>query len=60
MGFRTWVHGPLLQITYQSPLDYYYGTHIISHIIETNAINSHVYRRIIKAGHVILIHGFWT
>ena len=58
MGFPTCVHGPLLQIPYQSHLDYYYGTYIISHVIEKNAINSHVYPHIIKAIHVI--HGFWT
>ena len=31
-----------MQIPYQAHLDYDYGTHIISHIIEKNAINSHV------------------
>ena len=36
MGFPTWAHVPLLQIPYQSHLDYYYGTHIIAHIIEKN------------------------
>ena len=45
MGFPTWVHVPLLQIPYQSNLDYYYETHIVSHIIEkkclSRAINSH-------------------
>ena len=29
-----WVYVPLLQIPYQSHLDYYYETHIIFHIIE--------------------------
>ena len=40
MGFPTWVHVPLLQILYQSHLDYYYGTHIISHISETNVCHT--------------------
>ena len=46
MGFPTRVHGQLLQIPYQSHLDYYYRTHLISHIVEKkgvpHAINSHV------------------
>ena len=64
MGFPTWVHVPLLQIPYQSHLDYYYGTHIISHIIEKNVCHMLLTvmfnRRIIKAIPVLLIHGFWT
>ena len=36
MGFPPWAHGPLLQIPCQSHLNLYYGTHIISHIIEKN------------------------
>ena len=41
-GFSHMGDGPLLQITYQSPFHYHYGTHIISHIIETNVSKSHV------------------
>ena len=33
-GFSHMGHVPLLQIPYQSHLDYYFETHIISHIIE--------------------------
>ena len=62
MGFPTWVHGPLLQIPYHSHLDYYYGTHIISHdVIEKKMLLTVIFNRHInKAIHVILIHGFWT
>ena len=66
MGFPTWVHVPLLQIPYQSHLDYYYEKHIrpISHIIEKNVCHmllTVIFNQfIIKAIQVLLIHCFWT
>ena len=61
MGFLSWVHVPLLQIPYQSHFDYYYGTHIISHIIEKNVCHMLLTVmfnwRIIKAIGMLLIYG---
>ena len=63
-GFSTWAHVPLLQIPYQSHLDYYYGTHIIFHIIEKNVYHMLLTvmfnRRMIMAIPVLLIPFFWT
>ena len=64
MDFPTWVHVPLLQIPYQSHLDYYYETHIMPNIIEKNVCHMLLTvifnQRIIKAIHVLLIHCFKT
>ena len=61
MSFPTWFHVPLQQIPYRSHLEYY-GTHIISRINEKSVCHTLLTvmfnQRIIKAIHVLLIHGF--